>query len=391
MSDLVWIIFVFFLMLLFVVQEGIMLQCMRRNMGLQRKKYALFVLCSIFNVLWSLEAAVKGMSILALLSGLFLSFFISLIPLYKDYFNWIRFCQMKFVVFTSAVLIFLGIACLFGSSVEQVSIIREVRLFVLLGAKVAEIIYTLIYKKNFEQSVEGKEQDKKKMGVFQGFLLFCLAYIYADGVLAIYDFGEDFVPALMISGNALLLVLMFGFYRFDYVMEQKEQLEKERQELEEEKARKQWKTEQLKAMAEKDALTKAYSRGYFIEKAENMKKEHVPFLMIYIDMDNMKEINDTRGHHAGDDYLKNFVTELAGRLRKDDFVARIGGDEFLAILYQCSEENGRRRMEQISGSLPEYSFSYGIAAGGTSVAEMIEEADSNMYDVKKQKGGRDHR
>lgn len=390
MANVVWGILVFVLLVLAIVQEGIMFHYINHNMNSDRMRKVVFLLCSILNIVWMMWAVVLWMSILTFLTGLFVSFFISL-SMYKEKFNWIIFCQMKFVVLTAVVLICLGIACFFGTTIYEVSHTREVRLFAVLGAKVAELIYIKLYTFYFVKDSNNVERDKKKIGVFQCFLLSCLGYIYVDGILAIYDFGEDFVPALLISGNVLILVLMFLFYRFDYVMEQKEYLEKENQLLEEEKARGLWKAEQLKSMAEKDALTSAYSRRYVIQKTDSLRQENVPFLVIYIDMDGMKVINDTRGHQAGDIYLKNFVSNFSDKLRQDDFIARIGGDEFLVILYRCNAEDGKRRMEEISRLLPEYSFSYGIASEGNSVEAMIEKADISMYDLKKQKSGRDMR
>lgn len=292
---------------------------------------------------------------------------------------------MKFMVLTAVTLILLGVACLFGVDVRHVSGIREVRLFVLLGAKAGELIFTAMYQKFIAEDLGSFERDKKKIGLFQSFLLFCLVYIYADGILAIFDFGGDFVPALMISGNILILVLMFLFYRFDYATEQKEYLEKEHQQLIEEKARELWKAEQLKSMAEKDALTNAYSRRYVIQNTRLLRENQIPFLIIYIDMDGMKEINDTKGHLAGDMYLKDFVSSFSDNLGENDFIARVGGDEFIAVLCHCSAEDGKRKMEEISMLLPEHAFSYGIASGENNVEAMIEEADRRMYHFKKQK------
>lgn len=375
------------LVIMSAVQEVAGFHFRNRIAGQNQGKNTMLIVCSIFNIIWPVCAGVKGMSILSFLSGLFLSFFISVFYMRKENSVWIRFFQMKFVVLTSVILILLGAACLFGTDIQQVSLIREVRFLVIIGAKAAELLHIIIYKKFFAEDFKKAEQDKKKMSVFQGFLLSCLAYIYVDGVLAIYDFGGDFVPALMISGNMLILVLMFLFYRFDYIMEEKECLEKEHQSLEEEKAREQWKAEQLKTMSEKDALTGAYSRRYAIQKIEELKKEKTSFVIAYIDMDKMKEVNDSMGHQAGDIYLKNFVKNFSGNLKKNDFIARIGGDEFIAVLYQCSVDEGKSRLEEISRQLPEYSFSYGISSEGKSVEAMIEEADNCMYHAKKRKRG----
>lgn len=388
MDDVIFCILVLVLAVMAMVQERFALRSMDLAPGENRKRYTVILLCGIFNTIWPLYAVVIGMSILAFLTGMYLSFLISFLPLHKESSIRIRFCQMKFVVFTAVTLAFLGVACLFGNDVQQVSHIREVRLLVLMGAEMADLFYIAVHKRFFAKDYRGSDRDNKKMGLFQGFLLCCLVYIYIDGVLAIFDFGGDFVPALMISGNILILILMFLFYRFDYVLEQKEYLEKEHQQLIEEKARKLWRAEQLKSMAERDALTNAYSRRYVVQNTAFLRQHKIPFIIIYIDIDRMKEVNDTKGHLAGDIYLKNFVSSFSDKLREDDFIARIGGDEFLVVMCRCSAEDGKRRMEEISMLLPEYSFSYGIASGEDDVEAMIERADRSMYNLKRQKNGR---
>lgn len=385
MENFIFSIFVSVLSLIAIVQEKIAFHNADLRSRLSRKNYTVLLLGSVCNIIWPLFAVVKGMSILSFLTGLYVFFFITILPFYSDYPLWIRFCQMKFMVLTAVTLILLGVACLFGVDVRHVSGIREVRLFVLLGAKAGELIYTAMHQRFIAEDLDSLERDKKKIGLFQGFLLFCLVYIYADGILAIFDFGGDFVPALMISGNILILILMFLFYKFDYAMEQKEYLENEHQQLIEEKARELWKAEQLKSMAEKDALTNAYSRRYVIQNTRFLRENKIPFLIVYIDMDGMKEINDTKGHLAGDIYLKDFVSSFSDNLGENDFIARVGGDEFIVVLRHCSAEDGKRKMEEIRMSLPEHAFSYGIASGEDNVEAMIEEADRRMYHFKKQK------
>lgn len=385
MENVFFGILVLLLTLIAMLQEKIAYRTVGVLLGVDKRKHTILLMGGIFNIIWPVCAVVIGMSILAFLTGLYVSFLIVTIPLHRENSVWIRFRQMRFVVYAAVTLISLGVACLFGTDVQHVSSIREVRLWVLLVAKSAELAYLLLHEHFFAEDFKCLEQDYRKIGLFQGFLLISLIYIYADGVLAIFDFGGDFVPALMISGNILILILMFLFYRFDFAMEQKANLEIEHQQLSAERARELWRAEQLKSMADRDALTNAYSRGYVVQRTDYLMKEKVPFLIIYIDMDGMKEVNDTRGHLAGDNYLKNFVSSFSDKLRADDFLARIGGDEFLVVMCRCSPEDGKRRMEEISMQLPEYSFSYGIASEQDDVEAMIAEADRCMYDLKKQK------
>lgn len=385
MENVFFGILVLLLTLIAMLQEKIAYRTVGVLLGVDKRKHTILLMGGIFNIIWPVCAVVIGMSILAFLTGLYVSFLIVTIPLHRENSVWIRFRQMRFVVYAAVTLISLGVACLFGTDVQHVSSIREVRLWVLLVAKSAELAYLLLHEHFFAEDFKCLEQDYRKIGLFQGFLLISLIYIYADGVLAIFDFGGDFVPALMISGNILILILMFLFYRFDFAMEQKANLEIEHQQLSAERARELWRAEQLKSMADRDALTNAYSRGYVVQRTDYLMKEKVPFLIIYIDMDGMKEVNDTRGHLAGDNYLKNFVSSFSDKLRADDFLARIGGDEFLVVMCRCSPEDGKRRMEEISMQLPEYSFSYGIASEQDDVEAMIAEADRCMYDLKKRK------
>ena len=65
------------------------------------------------------------------------------------------------------------------------------------------------------------------------------------------------------------------------------------------------------------------------------QREHISSVVIFIDLDNFKPINDIAGHDAGDETLKAIATTLLGRVREKDIVARLGGDEFAILLHDC--------------------------------------------------------
>ena len=110
-------------------------------------------------------------------------------------------------------------------------------------------------------------------------------------------------------------------------------------------------------------------------------------------MDNFKRINDTFGHSGGDTVLRSIATILRETFRKDDYVARIGGDEFAVILQNFKPAAQKRIIEKISivnkklaerlGDLGEVSISAGAAySDGGYSDELYKNADKALYEAK---------
>ncbi|GCD82386.1 hypothetical protein PTHTG4_14480 [Parageobacillus thermoglucosidasius] len=94
--------------------------------------------------------------------------------------------------------------------------------------------------------------------------------------------------------------------------------------------------EQLTKLALYDPLTNVPNRYLFEKRLESIirmsKKHNQSFALLFLDLDRFKNINDTLGHHMGDMLLKETAQRLNGMLRKQDTIARFGGDEFVIIL-----------------------------------------------------------
>ena len=120
--------------------------------------------------------------------------------------------------------------------------------------------------------------------------------------------------------------------------------------------------------------------------------------LLFLDLDNFKEVNDTHGHHVGDELLKNVAALMNNAVRKEDTVARLGGDEFLVILNHIQK---REDVESVAdkiiklvarGDLVEncstkVSASIGIAIfpdDATKAKKLMQKADTAMYVAKKQ-------
>lgn len=151
-----------------------------------------------------------------------------------------------------------------------------------------------------------------------------------------------------------------------------------------------------------DALTKLYNRNYFEEEMKRLDKRRSGAVAIVVfDLDGLKMVNDTLGHEQGDRMLVVAAQSLRSAFRDGDVVARIGGDEFAALLEDASEELLGQIRERIRQStelanrqqpdevaLPiSLSMGYALSVGsGTPMRELFRQADNSMYREKLNRG-----
>src|SRR5580658_4750846 len=154
---------------------------------------------------------------------------------------------------------------------------------------------------------------------------------------------------------------------------------------------------QLAVQASQDALTGLENRRSVDMHLELRSKSQAPFSVIYMDLNGFKKINDTYGHQAGDDLLKQVGDRLRLAFRSTDVVGRWGGDEFVALV-EASPTDAQIYISRISESLsPEFVISsgevehrvrLGAAVGfatwqpGETVAATLQRADAEMYEQK---------
>lgn len=160
-------------------------------------------------------------------------------------------------------------------------------------------------------------------------------------------------------------------------------------------------TQTLADMANYDALTAVFTRSY-IEKQlkvefNRAKRYHSDFSLILFDIDLFKKVNDTYGHLAGDEVLKQVCRTISGHLRDSDIFGRFGGEEFIILLPNATEETTRIVTEKLRAlvedlTTPFESFkiritiSQGFVQYNESIQDyfqMIHEADLAMYHSKK--------
>ncbi len=141
-----------------------------------------------------------------------------------------------------------------------------------------------------------------------------------------------------------------------------------------------------------DALTGAYNRLYYTEQLQKLTKKKA---VAMFDVDDFKKINDTFGHHVGDCVLQEIVNVITKNVRASDAVIRMGGDEFLLVLYDMPFEKLGEKLEQIRRSiecirLEEFldlrvTVSIGSVYADNDTATLTEMADKKLYEAKMKK------
>jgi diguanylate cyclase (GGDEF)-like protein/PAS domain S-box-containing protein len=163
-------------------------------------------------------------------------------------------------------------------------------------------------------------------------------------------------------------------------------------------------TRQMTYQASHDALTGLVNRREFErrlqEAMDSAQTGNVGHALCYLDLDRFKAVNDTCGHTAGDNMLREVASLIKEAVRDSDTVGRIGGDEFALLLVGCPLEKARQIADDVVRSVNDYRFvwkdkifnigvSIGlveIGRGGGAIEDMMNSADSACYVAKKQGG-----
>ncbi|MDP9459666.1 MAG: diguanylate cyclase, partial [Actinomycetota bacterium] len=157
--------------------------------------------------------------------------------------------------------------------------------------------------------------------------------------------------------------------------------------------------ERLRFQAFHDQLTGLPNRAYMMDKfveAEALREEGTPSAVLFLDVDNLKAVNDNLGHEGGDTLIKLLAERMIKAVRDTDTVARLSGDEFAILLVGSGSEhqadrvahrliNSLRAPTQIDEHLVRTGFSIGLATSKTCAASgigMLRAADMAMYAAK---------
>src|SRR3954468_24644551 len=149
---------------------------------------------------------------------------------------------------------------------------------------------------------------------------------------------------------------------------------------------------ELARMSRTDPLTGCLNRRGFEERAEEAIKGAAaadfatPLAVVLVDLDGFKQVNDTRGHAAGDQVRRDVTERRASVARHGDVIGRLGGDEFAVLLHGVDEHGAAAAGERLETALADVSrASTGVAVlprHGTALDALIGWADRRLYETK---------
>jgi diguanylate cyclase (GGDEF)-like protein len=159
---------------------------------------------------------------------------------------------------------------------------------------------------------------------------------------------------------------------------------------------------ELERVVVRDTLTPLYNRRYLVtalnERIARLDRYGTASVLVFVDVDGLKQINDAHGHNAGDFALCHIARQLAANVRATDVAARMGGDEFALVLDALNEEEAREKIaildHAIANAPCDYAgtrltvyASFGVATirAGECDEAVLARADAAMYAAKREK------
>lgn len=155
---------------------------------------------------------------------------------------------------------------------------------------------------------------------------------------------------------------------------------------------------QIKDASNRDYLTKLFNRRYFMDMAEklyaNARRGNLDLIVAMLDIDHFKRVNDSYGHAAGDEVLRQVAAVLQRNFRASDLVARLGGEEFCIVASNMDRSQVIKKFEMLRRAIQELAIEFegqtilitlsmGITGNfGRDFGTMLQEADELLYRAK---------
>lgn len=380
------------LLLMNCLTEYLLNKMMTAMEVLQNKNSVYHAVCAFLRIIWIFLGSWFALPIPVLLIGLFILLFFNVLPYPDHRLLMNNFTMILYLIYASILMTVIGCAGLLGIDIAYMVQTTAMRVIVMnvtfMGFNIL-CLFLLHYRPEF---LWKEDYDKSKVRIYTHFLFICAIYHVLDAVILTMYKTSPINYFLLVSGDILILILMFSYQRYNYVFAKSEDLRKEYEENEVLVAQQYFEKEALKKLSETDSLTNTYNRREISSMMlESIRNGH-ELGCVFIDIDGLKRTNDKYGHSFGDLMLKRFADACLALLHGNGYLARIGGDEFLLVfpdqdihtIEGCIKELQLKLLEP-EDEKEKISFSYGISFGETSVDKYIILADQRMYTDKSRK------
>lgn len=322
------------------------------------------------------------------------------------------------IVYTRLLVIIMYAIYLIMSYIPKLKGSRTLTIVYIINLMVVFIFidYVLIVNTNIGESALNRAV-QVSMAVNLGLVLFSETIRKYIGAIVLGNMVIAFGLQVILEGDVIelfftyfnLIAFNVGLFIFNnkyYNLTQMEghlteKLNTKIEELEAEVAIQEMLEKALTQKANHDGMTKFLNRSEGVRVLSELfvesKKNNYPLSVCYMDLNDLKVINDTWGHDVGDQYILSFVDIIKLTLRNDDICVRMGGDEFLIILNNVSYSGAEVIWEKIQENIHHYqkihnlmyqiSVSHGICereiCHAASSHQMIDLADERMFEEKK--------
>lgn len=212
-------------------------------------------------------------------------------------------------------------------------------------------------------------------------MIFLITYNFFKYILRFKEISHsssfDFYSSAAIGIGSVIIITLVTLYLINYLLLNK---------LKYDRIQKSYVMDDLT-----EVLNRTSGMDFLKEQLENCKTANDPLAVCYIDIDDLKVINDTFGHKAGDHLITTVIDTIKKNIRETDAIARLGGDEFVIIFPGCNMEYGKKILLRVEEELTELKlfdgfktgFSYGFSEYNgnpeATVEELLEIADKEMY------------
>lgn len=385
------------ILLLFLLVMNCLTECLFNKMmiamGVLDKKNRIYHgVSSALRILWIYMCAWLAASMPVLLIGLFILLFLNVIPYHNRSVRMNNFTMIIYLMYISLLMTVIGCGGLIGFPMEDMLQDIVARVIVLNTTFVIFNVICFFLLRYHPDILWREDYDRFKVVIYTRFLFICVVYHILDSIIvSVYQLSQVGY-LLLVSGDVLILFLIFNFLNYNFVFEKSASMRRKYEEDEILIAQKFFEKEELKKLSEFDSLTNTYNRREICSIMSAYIRSGHKLLCVFIDLDGLKRINDKYGHRFGDLMLKRFADACTSLMEERDYLARIGGDEFLLVFLDQEIEDIEKRIGELQSKLLETDneeekiyFSYGISYDEDSVESYIHSADQKMYACKNKK------